>query len=446
MHTKKIVVVGGGAAGFFCAIQIAELHPDWDITLLEKSSKILTKVKVSGGGRCNVTHACLDVESLLQKYPRGQRFLKKSFYQFATKNTIDWFAKNKVTLHTEKDGRMFPTTNNSETIIECFLQKVNQHQIKVCMNHEVKRITTTLSTSENDSIEKDITEQEIISSLTNNNLSGIKKKTNLFTITTSNGVEIKADAICLATGGMLKLNSFQWITELGHTIVEPVPSLFTFNAADKKLSSLMGVAVDNATIQWKGNKYIQQGPLLITHWGISGPAAIKLSAWCAREMAAENYEGAIVINWTPEYNESTLKMEWFNFRQDFGKREMGSRNPFNLPQRLWHFLLQEAEISVTTKWADLKSNHQQILIQLLTKFNLDIKGKTTFKEEFVTCGGVEVSEIDPLTMESKVCPGLHFAGEMMDVDGITGGFNFQHAWTSGWIAANHMATSLDHIQ
>ena len=410
MEKKKVIVIGGGAAGFFCAIQIAELHPDWEISILEKSNKLLSKVKVSGGGRCNVTHACPEVEVLLKKYPRGARFLKKAFYQFATKNTIQWFAKNGVTLHTEKDGRMFPTSNNSETIIDCFLQKVHQYQIKVLTGHEVVNVEKLH-----------------------------QEKNNSFVVTLANQNKITADTICMATGGMLKSDKIPWLTLLGHTIVEPVPSLFTFNVVEKNITSLMGVAVDNATIQWKGNKISEQGPLLITHWGISGPAAIKLSAWCARELANENYEGAILINWTPEYNESTLKMEWINLRMDLGRREMGSKNPFNLPQRLWQYFLQEAGIVFTTKWADLKSTQQQLLIQSLTKTSLAVKGKTTFKEEFVTCGGVELSEIDANTMESKLVSGLHFAGEMMDVDGITGGFNFQHAWTSGWIAAQHMS-------
>ena len=413
MENKKIIVVGGGAAGFFCAIQIAEVHPTWDISILEKSNKILSKVKVSGGGRCNVTHACPDVEVLLKKYPRGARFLKKPFYQFATKNTIQWFANNGVRLHTEKDGRMFPVTNNSETIVDCFLQKVHQYGIKV------------------------LTGQEVI------NIEKLKhEKEASLVITLSNQNTITADAICMATGGMSsfdKMDKLAWLKNFGHSIVPPVPSLFTFNLVDKKITSLMGVAVDQANIQWRGNKIIENGPLLITHWGISGPAAIKLSAWCARELANENYEGAIIINWTPEYNEATLKMEWINLRMDLGRREMGSKNPFNLPQRLWQFLLQEAGILFTTKWADLKSTQQQLLIQSLTKTTLQVKGKTTFKEEFVTCGGVELTEIDANTMESKLVPGLHFAGEMMDVDGITGGFNFQHAWTSGWIAAQHMA-------
>ena len=405
MKKKKIVVIGGGAAGFFSAIQIAELHPDWEISILEKSNKILSKVKVSGGGRCNVTHACPDVEILLKKYPRGARFLKKAFYQFATKNTIAWFAKNGVTLHTEKDGRMFPTTNNSETIIECLLNKVKEYTIQVLLNHEVVDIV---------------------------------KGDAGFAITLANNTTIHADAICMATGGMLKASSFEWLIRLGHSIVEPVPSLFTFNTSDKTITNLMGVAVDNASIQWAGNKHIEKGPLLITHWGMSGPAAIKLSAWCAREMAAVNYEGQIIINWVPTYTEQSLKMEWINFRLDFGKREMGSKNPFNLPNRLWQYFLEQAGIANNTKWADLKSTQQQIVIQHLVRTTLPIKGKTTFKEEFVTCGGVELTEIEASTMESKLVPGLHFAGEMMDVDGITGGFNFQHAWTSGWIAAQHM--------
>lgn len=409
MEKKKVVVVGGGAAGFFCAIQIAEIHPDWEVVILEKSNKILSKVKVSGGGRCNVTHACPDVEMLLKKYPRGERFLKKTFYQFATKNTIEWFKKNGVELHTEKDGRMFPTTNSSDTIIDCFLRKVHQYKIQVLTQHEVV----------------DVVQNKLLN----------------FTIELQGRVAMQADAICIATGGMLKAdpaNKFKWLTKFGHSIVEPVPSLFTFNTADKKITTLMGVAVDKASIQWKGNKNIETGPLLITHWGISGPAAIKLSAWCAREISATNYEGEIIINWTPNFNESTLKMEWINLRMDFGKREMGSKNPFDLPQRLWHFLLQEAGIVLNTKWADLKSVNQHMLIQSLTRYTLTIKGKTTFKEEFVSCGGVDLKGIDPMTMESKLIPGLHFAGEMMDVDGITGGFNFQHAWTSGWIAAQHM--------
>ena len=408
MASKKVVIIGGGAAGFFCAIQIAEQHPDWDIRILEKSSKILSKVKVSGGGRCNVTHACPDVEKLLQKYPRGQRFLKKSFYQFATQQTIEWFAKNGVKLHTEKDGRMFPMTNDSETIIQCLMQKVNQYKIQVCMNHEV---------------------------------SEVKKINTIFEITLGNGQTMQADAVCMATGGMLKSNTFPWLLQMGHTIIDPVPSLFTFNVVEKNITTLMGVAVENATIQWKGTKWMERGPLLITHWGISGPAAIKLSAWCAREMAEANYEGAILINWTPEYNEQTLKMEWLNFRQDYGKREMGSKNPFDLPQRLWHYFLQASQIDLKTKWADLKNTSQQQLIQHLTRTTLNIKGKTTFKEEFVTCGGVDLKDIDSLTMESKMVTQLHFAGEMMDVDGVTGGFNFQHAWTSGWLAAQHIGAT-----
>jgi len=411
MENKQIVIVGGGAAGFFCAIHLAELHPEWEIKILEKSTKLLSKVRVSGGGRCNVTHACPDIEMLLKKYPRGQRFLKKSFYQFATRNTIEWFAKNGVELHTEKDGRMFPTTNNSETIIDCFLRKIQQYKIQLLTQHEVLAI---------------------LSNPTNT-------QTQKFTIHLQGKPNTEADAVCLATGGMLKADKLPWLTSFGHTIVDPVPSLFTFNIVDKNITALMGVAVDNATIQWKGVKNIEKGPLLITHWGISGPAAIKLSAWCARELANDNYEGEIIINWTPEYNEATLKMEWINLRMDLGRREIGTKNPFNLPQRLWQFLLQQAGVPLNTKWADLKSANQQQLIQLLTRTNLQVKGKTTFKEEFVTAGGISLEAINMLTMESKTYKNLYFAGEIMNIDGITGGFNFQHAWTSGYLAGKNMA-------
>ena len=404
---KKIVVIGGGAAGFFSAIQLAELHPHWEICILEKSNKILSKVKVSGGGRCNVTHACPDIETLLTKYPRGSRFLKKAFYQFATTNTIEWFAKNGVKLHTEKDGRMFPTTNNSETIINCFLQKVNQYKIKVLLNHEVVNVEKITPTT--------------------------------FTITLAHQKNMTAEGICVATGGMLKSQNFEWLVRMGHRIKEPVPSLFTFNTDQSTITSLMGVAVDYASIQWAGHKHIEKGPLLITHWGISGPAAIKLSAWCAQEMAAVHYEGHIHINWTPNYTEQSLTMEWINLRMEMGKKIIGSKNPFHLPNRLWQYLLEEAGIDKSLQWAAIKSMEQRKLIQLLVRTSLPIKGKTTFKEEFVTCGGVDLSDIDASTMESKIVAGLHFAGEMMDVDGITGGFNFQHAWTSGWLAARHLA-------
>jgi predicted Rossmann fold flavoprotein len=292
------------------------------------------------------------------------------------------------------------------------MKKVNQYQIEILLNHEVVRV------------EK---------------MEGKGNHENQFELICSNKKSILANQICFAVGGIVKADNFKWIETLGHHFIPSVPSLFTFNVIDKKITTLMGLAVEQASIQWQGEKFIEQGPLLITHWGISGPAAIKLSAWCARAMADANYEGRILINWVPLYNENSLRLEWMNLRQDLGRREMGSKNPFDLPQRLWHYLLTEAGIALQTKWADLKNTQQQQLIQLLTRMSLAIKGKTTFKEEFVTCGGVDLAEIDAISMESKIMPGLHFAGEMMDVDGITGGFNFQHAWTSGWLAAQHMS-------
>jgi predicted Rossmann fold flavoprotein len=406
---KKVLIVGGGAAGFFCAIQVAGAHPDWEVSIVEKTSKILSKVKVSGGGRCNVTHDCKNVPHLLTKYPRGKNFLKKAFYQFATQQTIDWYASHGVDLHVEADGRMFPVSNNSETIIQCLLKEVNRLGINILLNHEVVAVK------------------------------------NKFDVTFRDGKQMHVDAICLAIGGLLRSDSISWIESLGHHIIKPVPSLFTFNidkqtkSSIKEIVSLMGVAVNDATVQWKGEKTSERGPVLITHWGISGPAAIKLSAWNARELAEKEYVGELIINWLPDENETSLRSLLLAYRNEFGKKEVAQKNPFGLPNRLWEFLMQQADLTTGTTWANVPAKSMNQLIQLLVRTILPIRGKTTFKEEFVTCGGVDINDINPQTMESKLVPGLHFAGEMMDVDGITGGFNFQHAWTSGWLAAQHIA-------
>lgn len=406
---QKVLIVGGGAAGFFCAIQVANARPDWEVMIAEKTSKILTKVKVSGGGRCNVTHDCIDVPDLLTKYPRGKNFLKKAFYQFATKQVIDWYQSHGVPLHVEADGRMFPVTNHSETIIQCLLNEVNRLGVKILLQHEVVSVS------------------------------------NKFDVVFRDGKQMHVDAICLAVGGLLRNDSITWIENLGHTIEKPVPSLFTFNI-DKQsknpitqIIALMGVAVNDAAVQWKGEKLQERGPILITHWGISGPAAIKLSAWHARILAEQQYVGELIINWLPDENEQTLKNALQAYRNENGKKEVAVKNPFGLPNRLWEFLMLQSAIQPGCTWANLSAKSMHLLIQFLIRTILPIRGKTTFKEEFVTCGGVALSEINPLTMESKRVPGLHFAGEMMDIDGITGGFNFQHAWTSGWIAAQHIA-------
>ena len=405
---KNLIVIGGGAAGFFCAVNAARLNPHVKVTILEKSNKLLSKVKISGGGRCNTTHQLFEIPALVKKYPRGEQFLKKAFYQFNTQDTIEWFAERGVELHAEADGRMFPISNNSSTIIECLLKDADQYHINIEMQTEVKNIT---------------------------------KLETQFQIETNKLGVIQADYICIACGGLPKLDMFNWISKMGHPIQSPVPSLFTFNMPKHPITTLMGLSVNNAVIKISGTKLKEQGALLITHWGLSGPVVLKLSAWGARQLADMNYQFSIQVNWLGETTDAMLRLDWSFYREQFSANKMGSKSPFTLPTRLWHFLLNEAAISVDTRWAELKAVNQNKLIQLLTSQVFEINGKTTFKEEFVTCGGVQLSTIHPQTMESKLVPHLYFAGEVMDVDGITGGFNFQHAWSSGFNAATAIAQS-----
>ncbi len=405
---KNLIVIGGGAAGFFCAVNAARLNPHVKVTILEKSNKLLSKVKISGGGRCNTTNQLFEIPALVKKYPRGEQFLKKAFYQFNTQDTIEWFAERGVEVHAEADGRMFPISNSSSTIIECLLKEADQYHVKIEMQTEVKKIT---------------------------------KLETQFQIETNKLGVIQADYICIACGGLPKLDMFNWISKMGHPIQSPVPSLFTFNMPKHPITTLMGLSVNNAVIKISGTKLKEQGALLITHWGLSGPVVLKLSAWGARQLADMNYQFSIQVNWLGETTDAMLRLDWTFYREQFSANKMGSKSPFTLPTRLWHFLLNEAAISVDTRWAELKAVNQNKLIQLLTSQVFEINGKTTFKEEFVTCGGVQLSTIHPQTMESKLVPHLYFAGEVMDVDGITGGFNFQHAWSSGFNAATAIAQS-----
>lgn len=403
---KTLVVIGGGAAGFFCAVNAARMNPNLKVVLLEKTGKLLSKVKVSGGGRCNTTHACFEIPELAKRYPRGQNFLKKSFHWFNTNDTITWFAERGVILKTEPDGRMFPTTDNSQTIIDCLLKEVDKYQVEVQLHKEVK---------------------------------AIEKRGEIFSVTLSNDQTIAANYICIATGGYPKSTMFDWLKQTGHTIEEPVPSLFTFNMPGNTITSLMGVTVPNALVKISGTKLAEAGPLLITHWGMSGPAILRLSAWGARELAVKQYVFSIIINWLGTETENQLRERWQEIREINASQKIGNKNPFQLPNRLWLYLLEESLIQPEMRWADLPSKMQNKLIQILTSQQFEVKGKTTFKEEFVTCGGIKLSEIDPNTMQSKKMEGLFFAGEVMDVDGITGGFNFQNAWTSGFLAANTIA-------
>lgn len=406
MPAKKLVVIGGGAAGFFCAVNAARLNPSLHVTIVEKSSKLLSKVKVSGGGRCNVTHACFEISNMVKRYPRGGNFVKKAFHHFFTTDTIAWFKERGVELKAEEDGRMFPVTDSSQTIIECLLREANKYAVEILMNKDISRIS---------------------------------RKEDGWQLVASGGQMIEAAFVCIACGGFPKAAMFDWLKELGHSISEPVPSLFTFNMPGHPITRLMGISVENARVKIQGSKLEQEGPLLITHWGMSGPAILKLSAWGARELATINWQFGITINWVPSYNENSLREKLQEIRFSNASQKISNKNPFGLPSRLWEFMLEQAAVNAEWRWADLPAKMQNQLIRLLTTGEFAVKGKTTFKEEFVTAGGIDLSEIDPSTMESKKQPGIYFAGEIIDVDGVTGGFNFQHAWSSGFIAAKTIA-------
>ena len=404
--SKQLIVIGGGAAGFFCAVNAARLVPDLKVVLLEKSGKLLSKVKISGGGRCNVTHHCFDIEEMCRRYPRGRHFVKKAFHRFFTTDTIKWFEQRGVKLKAEKDGRMFPVTDSSQTIIDCLMQEAHRYGVKIMLNAEVK---------------------------------GIKTDNGTFDIELRNGSSMTANYVTIATGGYPKSSMFEWIETSGHTIEEPVPSLFTFNLPGNPITNLMGVSVEKAVVKITGSKLQEEGPLLITHWGLSGPVILRLSAWGAYELALAKWNFTAQINWLPAYNEQVLREKFGELRKELASLKLINRNPFGLPQRLWEFLLQQSGISDQLRWAELPAKEQNKLIKNLCLYECIVKGKTTFKEEFVTAGGIKLNEIDANTMMSKKIPGLFFAGEVLNVDGITGGFNFQHAWTSGFIAAESIA-------
>ncbi len=408
MKEKRLIVVGGGAAGFFCAINAARLNQSLQVTILEKNNKLLSKVSISGGGRCNITHACFDLLEMSKKYPRGGNFIKKAFHQFFTTDTINWFEERGVKLKTETDGRMFPVSDSSQTVINSLLNEAQQYGVKILMKTEVKYLV---------------------------------KNGDLFELELSGGDKLISDYICIATGGFPKHSMFEWLIKLGHSIEEPVPSLFTFNIPNHSITKLMGVSVLNATVKIIGTKLIQSGPMLITHWGLSGPVILKLSAWGASELAIKKYDFGIMVNWLGDSNEQQLTEKFQSLRFKIATQKIFNKNPFGLPQRLWEFILDYSGVKTELNWADLPGKEQNKLIRNLCAFEFNIKGKTTFKEEFVTAGGIQLNEIDHNTMMSKLVLNLFFAGEIMNVDGVTGGFNFQHAWTSGYIAAKSIAKS-----
>jgi len=403
---KALIVIGGGAAGFFCAINGARLSPGLQVTILEKTGKLLSKVKVSGGGRCNVTNALFDIVEMSRRYPRGQHFVKKTFHQFFTTDTIEWFEERGIKLKAEKDGRMFPATDSSQTIIDCLMQEAGRYGVDIRTGTEVKSIL---------------------------------RDAGKFVLEASNQTSAVCDYLCVATGGFPKAAMWDWLRQLGHAVEEPVPSLFTFNLPKHPINALMGVSVEKVRIKIEGSKLMEEGPVLITHWGLSGPAVLRLSAWGAKELSNLNYQFKVFINWLPDFNDQTLKAEFQHLRRTDAKKKISNVNP-GLPARLWDFLIQHSGVEHDLRIADLPAGLENILIRNILNYAVEVRGKTTFKEEFVTAGGITLSVVDANTMMSKKITNLFFAGEVLNVDGITGGFNFQHAWTSGWIAARSIAS------
>jgi hypothetical protein len=427
MSPHRIVIAGGGAAGFFAAITCAEAAPDAEIILLEKSAQFLSKVKISGGGRCNVTHACFDARELAVRYPRGERALLAPFIRFQASDTVAWFESRGVKLKTEGDGRMFPVSDSSQTIIDCLLRAARAANVKLFLNRGVERVA--------------------------------KRANGGFELALSDGEKISCDRLLLATGGCRAAVAGQLAVSLGHKLEPPVPSLFTFHIATPWLRGLAGVSVESVEVSVPGARLRERGALLATHWGLSGPVILRLSAWGARELHDLDYKFPLYINWLPQLDAEKIAAE-LQSRRDLQPAKWIVNTPLALwsktkghaqystgraplPSRLWEQLVLAAGISRDTRWAALSRAAQHKLVQQLIRTEFPVTGKSLNKDEFVTCGGVRLGEVDFKTMESRICPGLHFAGELLDIDGVTGGFNFQAAWTTGWIAGRAMAARKD---
>lgn len=398
----NIIIVGGGAAGFFTAINIVEKNPKLKVAILERGTEVLNKVRISGGGRCNVTHACFEPNELVKFYPRGEKELRGPFHQFCSGDTIEWFEKHGVELKIEADGRIFPVSNSSQTIIDCFLKATQKLGITV---------------------------------LTRQSVQSIFKKDSLWKVETQTENYL-AEKLILATGSNPKV--WEMLQNFGHAIVSPVPSLFTFNIKDSRIKELPGVAA-HVTVKVKDTKLSSTGPLLITHWGMSGPAILKLSAWGARILHDKNYQFTIFVNWLNDAETTAVGKKLKELKQEHAKKSVSKKSPFELTNRLWESLVLASGIESETKWADLSKIQLQNLANQLTNGTFQVNGKSTFKEEFVTAGGIDLKEINFKTMESKLHESLYFAGEIVNIDAITGGFNFQNAWTSGYIVASALS-------
>lgn len=405
MIKADVIIIGGGAAGFFTAINVAEANPNFKIILLERGKEVLTKVKISGGGRCNVTHAEFIPKELSQNYPRGEKELLGPFHTFMTGDTIEWFEKRGVELKIEEDGRMFPVSNSSQTIIDCFLSETQRLGVDVLLNQSVKEI---------------------------------QKVDDSFLIITSSD-SFSAKKIVVATGSNPKI--WKLLEGLGHTIVPAVPSLFTFNIKDSRIVDLPGLSTNVSVkiLDERGKIALENnGPLLITHWGMSGPAILKLSAWGARVLEPLKYQFKIEVNWLENISEEEVLEELKSLKSNFGKQTILKYSQFDLPKRLWQSLIQAAGISETLTWAEATRENLQNIANQLTAGIFEVNGKSTFKEEFVTAGGVDLKEVNFKTFESRICKNLFFAGEVLNIDAITGGFNFQNAWTGGFIVSQNL--------
>lgn len=401
------VIIGGGAAGFMAAITCKENAPNARVIILEKSKNVLAKVKVSGGGRCNVTNAETNPIRLSKFYPRTHKLQQDIFKEFGSIQTVEWFKKRGVKLHTEADGRMFPESNNSETIIYCLTEQCRKLGVEISVSTGV------------------------------NNIIPIENEG--FKLVLNNDSDLIANKVLIATGGTPSLDGYKWLSGLKLPVEAPIPSLFTFNVASHPLVSLMGLSVENATVKIVGTNLVNQGPLLITHWGFSGPAVIKLSAWAAKVLAEKKYLFSILINWLGAVSELHAIEQLNDFKAKHPQKLVLGNRLFDIPSRLWEYFCTQSGVLPSTKWCEISKKQFNKLVQTLVADLYEIKGKTTFKEEFVTAGGISLEAINMLTMESKTYKNLYFAGEIMNIDGITGGFNFQHAWTSGYLAGKNMA-------
>jgi hypothetical protein len=399
----RVGIIGGGAGGFFAAISVKENYPQAEVIIFEKSQKLLAKVRASGGGRCNVTHNCVSIPELAAGYPRGSKPLQQAFRIFNHQHTLQWFADRGVQLITEDDGCVFPQSQTSQTIIDCFIREAARLGIQIRLNHGIEKILPTANSL-------------------------------LLHFSDARLAAESFDKVIVATGGSPRRKGLDWLEKLGHSIIDPVPSLFTFNMPKEPVSKLMGISVPNALVAVQGTALKSSGPLLFTHWGMSGPAILKLSALGARILYEKNYDFNIQINWANQSHHDTVLQTLQDLVEQHPQKQLSSVKPYALPERLWHHLLEKIPLPLNKKWSELGKKGLHQLVNVLANDIYHVQGKTTFKEEFVTCGGVSLTSINFNTLQSRVCPHLYFCGEVLDIDGITGGYNFQACWTTGFIA------------